>query len=464
MEKYILENGRDPMTGDTLTTSDLVAVQASSITRPLDVSNMTIPGLLGTLQNEWDEVMLEMFSLKQNLDTTRRELSQALYQHDAACRVIARLMRERDEARALLTGGGGNGNMASESTAMDTEDGDGSGWDSILVEMSEMNVALQAERKQKKGSKDFKPAEDTTNICIQNTFTANKKANLQSTHYNEANSKFVCGGDDGTICGLSSDGKSIFKVSNAHDNPITSIAWLSEFSFVSCDGASIKTWSRGEGKKESYSNDATIDTSSYGPKVVGMHAHPSNKYVFTCHENGQWNCFSLGSQECVHSFQTKSDASTSDLHPDGMLLGIGTNEGKVLVCDIKLRDTSGIVVVGEDSVPITCCKFSSNGYHLATLNASGVCRVWDLRKMKCLHTSATSGDMTGGALAFDHIGQYIAFSTANKTIEVHTVKDWKHMASVDGKFSHDIVQLSWNGVSNSSSVVSTTGGQLIVMT
>lgn len=117
--------------------------------------------------------MLETFTLRQHLDTTRQELAQALYQHDAACRVIARLMLERDEARQQLSNLQGQGfvapsaTSAAASTAMAVDDavpqnghGEQSGSKETVGQLSEGVVQdlvstcgeLSAARKARKGA------------------------------------------------------------------------------------------------------------------------------------------------------------------------------------------------------------------------------------------------------------------------------------------------------------------------
>lgn len=103
IEGYITQNGTEPGTGEELTIEDLIELRASRIVRPRPPTITSIPSLLGVFQEEWDALALETYTLKQSLAQTRQELSTALYQHDAAVRVIARLTRERDEARNALS-------------------------------------------------------------------------------------------------------------------------------------------------------------------------------------------------------------------------------------------------------------------------------------------------------------------------------------------------------------------------
>ncbi|KPP60815.1 hypothetical protein Z043_121150, partial [Scleropages formosus] len=94
VEKYIAENGADPVTGQPLSEEQLVDIKVSHPIRPKAPSSTSIPAILKALQDD--------FTLRQQLQTTRQELSHALYQHDAACRVIARLTKEVTAAREAL--------------------------------------------------------------------------------------------------------------------------------------------------------------------------------------------------------------------------------------------------------------------------------------------------------------------------------------------------------------------------
>jgi pre-mRNA-processing factor 19 len=126
-----LENGKDPVTNEDLSLEDLVELKSPRVVRPRPPTLTSIPSLLSVFQNEWDALALETYTLQQNLKQTRQELSTALYQHDAAVRVIARLSRERDEARDALARITVNGNATSNG-------------DNMHVDKQELSSALVA--------------------------------------------------------------------------------------------------------------------------------------------------------------------------------------------------------------------------------------------------------------------------------------------------------------------------------
>ena len=91
--KQIETTGKDPITNDDISIDDLLPIKSNKAIKPRPTATMSVHGLLSTLQSEWDNLMLETAQLKLTLDSTRQELSQALYQHDAACRVLRRSCR-----------------------------------------------------------------------------------------------------------------------------------------------------------------------------------------------------------------------------------------------------------------------------------------------------------------------------------------------------------------------------------
>lgn len=109
------------MTDEDLSTEDLIELRTSRTVRPRPPTLTSIPSLLSVFQNEWDALALETYTLRQQLTQTRQELSTALYQHDAAVRVIARLSRERDEAREALSRVSVHGGQTTNGEAMQVD-------------------------------------------------------------------------------------------------------------------------------------------------------------------------------------------------------------------------------------------------------------------------------------------------------------------------------------------------------
>ncbi len=144
--KYIESTGECPITHQSMTLDDIISLQVGKTIKPRPVNSTSIPNLISIFQNEWDALMLETFSLKSHLETVRQELSHALYQHDAACRVIARLIRERDEARNLLAQRG----LEENGNHMKNEKNSEKGFANIVNLINEKAVELNTMRKDRK--------------------------------------------------------------------------------------------------------------------------------------------------------------------------------------------------------------------------------------------------------------------------------------------------------------------------
>ena len=99
---HINQTGRCPITNLQLSLNDLLPLQVNHSAKPRPLSSQSVPGLLQSLSDEWNASVLETHAIKKQNDLLKQELSHSLYQYDAACRVIARLVKEKEQLVSAL--------------------------------------------------------------------------------------------------------------------------------------------------------------------------------------------------------------------------------------------------------------------------------------------------------------------------------------------------------------------------
>lgn len=99
--KQIATTGQCPLTGHALAEDDLLDIKTAKSAAPQIGS--TMPQILQSAANEYDRMQKEIFTLKAALVDCRKQLSTSLYQNEAACYTVKRLIQEKEKMKEQMT-------------------------------------------------------------------------------------------------------------------------------------------------------------------------------------------------------------------------------------------------------------------------------------------------------------------------------------------------------------------------
>lgn len=416
-EKRLIEKALEasnnvcPATGSELHKEDLIPVQADLAIRPRPLTATSLPGMLAMFQNEWDDVMLETHQLKQQLYATRKELSHALYQHDAACRVIARLVRERDEARAQI---GDLQHVAAgaepQQEVMQVEDDDKPLDAAVAAKLTDFWQRASKGRKKRPV-----PPGLATHDLIRRWTSAGPSTPLGCSALAVADGRVVAA----TNAGLSVLDDTL-QVQNSVPYAAIAVAPLSGGAIAACDAESAAVFGP--------NLDRVVDLNTRG-RLNGIAAHPSGDYVAIGHHTSNWDLCDVSSgKRLVRAVSPAPDhVATASLafHPDGLILAQASataTDHVIRVWDVK--DAQNVANFDGHSSDVLSLCFSENGYYMASAASDGV-RVWDLRKLTQVHH--IPGDAS--TVTFDHSGKYLASAGAT-SLRVDVVKEWTELVNL----------------------------------
>ncbi|XP_073308039.1 pre-mRNA-processing factor 19-like isoform X2 [Primulina huaijiensis] len=448
IERHILDYGKCPITGESLTMEDIVPIKTGKVLKPRPVQAASIPGMLGMFQIEWDGLMLSNFALEQQLHTARQELSHALYQHDAACRVIARLKKERDEARSLLAqaerqiplsfAAQNAANAAPLSNGKRAAEEDEMGPDgkrmrpgissSIISELTDCNAALSQQRKKRQIPSTLAPVDALERFTQLNSHPLHRtnKPGILSLDIQYSKDIIVTAGVDSNAVVFDRPSGQIVSTLSGHSKKVTNVKFAAEAEFI-VTGSADKTVRVWQGS-ENGNYDCRHILKDHTAEVQAVTIHATNNYFVTASLDSTWCFYDLASGLCLTQVEDASGSSegytSAAFHPDGLILGTGTTGAIVKIWDVKSQ--ANVARFDGHIGAVTSISFSENGYFLATAAQDGV-KLWDLRKLRNFRTFSPYEENTPTqSVEFDHSGNYLAIGGSDiRVYQVANVKsEW----------------------------------------
>ena len=434
--KYIEEHGTDPIDGQKLTEDMLIEIKTPAIVKPRPPSATSIPAILKSLQDEWDAVMLHSFTLRQQLQTARQELSHALYQHDAACRVIARLTKEVTAAREALAtlkpkAGMSHVSQTSHSSGdqmSSDQNMDESGVSAEVLEKLENKASVLTAERKRRGKT---VPEDLVKSDELRTFkTLASHSGLHSVSVPGILAVDICptdsnriltGGNDKTAIVFNKDNEQVITSLKGHTKKVTSVIYHpnQDNAITASPDSQIRVWHLPTAQT------LQVVRAHDGP-ITAVSLHATGDYVLSTSTDEYWAFSDLTTGRVltkVGDTTTPHALTTAQFHPDGLIFGTGTSDSLIKIWDLKER--SNVANFPGHSGSISAMSFSENGYYLATSADDSVIKLWDLRKLKNFKTIYLEDNYQVKDLCFDQSGTYLG--VAGTDVRVYISKQWENI-------------------------------------
>ncbi|CUV06912.1 unnamed protein product [Cryptosporidium hominis] len=463
IEEYIRCNNSCPITKSELSLDDLIQVKSKSNLKPRLIKNTSIPGILDSLRTEWDAMAMEMFQLRSELEQTKSQLTHSLYQHDAACRVIARITREKDQAISRLAeiqnsilekdeynstslqSGGGKRIRAQDNFVNIPED--------VIDLFTEYSDKMRPIRK-KQSFPDLIPAEQVKEFSLKSEIKLKENCNIEvGVAFNDQ--IYVSGMENGEIlvsniefdrneissipisypqnCEQAVSIFAIEKYSGGQYSSEDTSQLLLSLNVLACfqNSNKIHIFSRNQEDHESFNLSLMDFNSSFESNIIinSLEKHPLGMHIIANSSNkGLFSMFDLESRKQLFLHQLEQNHSYSQLkpHPDGLILGgIVPNGNIVDIWDIRnLEKISSLEYLTKNnnidykdpniSRSSSLC-FSNNGYYLLSTSLDNKIHLWDLRKSAILDSLelSTLPNNSNLILQIDESGKYASCFSKN---------------------------------------------------